>query len=104
MAATGVLAGFIGHQLLAQDEKPSPELLAKAKITLVQAKKIALDQVPNAKIKASELETENGGLRWSFDLTKRGTKNIIEVGVDAITGKVVENKEEKSADEAAEKK
>jgi uncharacterized membrane protein YkoI len=90
------------HRVSAQDEKPSPELLAKAKITHDQAEKIALDLVPKAKVKASELEMEGGGLRWSFDLKKHGTKSIIEVGVDAVTGKVVENKEESAAETAKE--
>ncbi len=45
----------VGHAA-AQDQVPSKALLAKAKISLADAKKIALEAVPNATVKASELE------------------------------------------------
>jgi len=63
--------------------------------------KVSLDQARAAALKAhagtitdQELEKEAGGsgLRYSFDIkTPKGTQ---EVGVDARTGKVLENKEE----------
>lgn len=87
-----------------QDKTPAPALLAKAKITHEQAQKIALDAVPNATIRSSELEEEDGGLRWSFDLTTPGSKKTTEVGVDALTGKIVENKVESEKDEKKEGK
>lgn len=67
------------------------ELAAAAKITLAQARTIALKAVPGA-ITDQELEREPGGsgLRYSFDV-KRGTETV-EVGVDAETGAVLENK------------
>lgn len=86
----------------AQDKAPSKDLLAKAKISHAEAEKIALAAVPNATIKESELEEEDGGLRWSFDLKTPGSKKITEIGVDAVTGKVVENKAENEKDEVKE--
>jgi len=61
-----------------------------AKITLKAAEKIALKAVPG-KIKDEELEKESGGsgLRYSFDILYKG--KIHEVGVDAKSGKVLEN-------------
>lgn len=65
----------------------------EAKITLHQAQKIALRAFPG-KITDEELEKEGGGsgLRYSFDIQKG--KIVHEVGVDAITGKVLENNQE----------
>ena len=61
------------------------------KISMARARAIALKTVPGATISSAELEHEKGGsgLRYSFDVTVRGQKR--EVGVDAMTGKVLEN-------------
>jgi uncharacterized membrane protein YkoI len=70
------------------------EKLAKdAKIDIQTARNIALKAHPGT-ITDEELEKENGGsgLRYSFDI-KDGGKTY-EIGVDAITGKVLENKRE----------
>ena len=69
------------------------ELANQAKISMPEARAIALKAYPG-KITDEELEKEGGGsgLRYSFDI-KRG-KVTQEVGVDAQTGKVVENKTE----------
>ncbi len=75
------------------------ESLAKnAKITMVDARAIALKAHPGT-ITDEELENESGGsgLRYSFDI--KDAKGTQEVGVDAKTGKVLENKrEEKNPD------
>jgi uncharacterized membrane protein YkoI len=65
----------------------------KAKVTLGQARKIALKAYPG-KIMKEELEHEGGGsgLRYSFDM-RRG-KHWREIGVDAMTGRVLENSRE----------
>lgn len=62
----------------------------EAKVGIEQARVIALKAHPG-KITDEELEKENGGsgLRYSFDI-KNG-KVTQEVGVDAMTGKVLEN-------------
>lgn len=70
------------------------EALAKeARITMNQARGIALKAHPG-KITDIELEKEKGGsgLRYSFDI--RNGKATQEVGVDAVTGKVLENDRE----------
>ena len=61
-----------------------------AKITMAQARHIAL-KAQNGKTVTGELEHEAGGsgLRYSFDI--RLGKVTHEVGVDARTGKVLEN-------------
>lgn len=69
------------------------ELAGKAKITIDQARSIALKARPGT-ITDEELEKEKGGsgLRYSFDI--KGGNVVYEVGVDAQTGKILENAKE----------
>ncbi|MDD2540194.1 MAG: PepSY domain-containing protein [Desulfuromonadaceae bacterium] len=66
------------------------KLAGKAKVSMSEARLIALKAHPG-KITDEELEKEHGGsgLRYSFDI-KHG-KVTQEVGVDAQTGKLLEN-------------
>lgn len=85
MLATSVAAFAFTGQEYAKD----------AKINIDQARATALKVHPG-KIADEELEKEAGGsgLRYSFDIkTQKGTQ---EVGVDARTGAVLENKAEGS--------
>jgi len=68
-------------------EHPAP------KISMSEARAAALKAFPGKVIKA-ELEHEHGGsgLRYSFDM--RQGKTWREVGVDAMTGRVLENSPE----------
>jgi uncharacterized membrane protein YkoI len=70
-----------------------PAVVNKAKIKMSQARAIARKTFPGKIVKA-ELEHERGGsgLRYSFDM-RRG-KTWHEVGVDAVTGRVLENSRE----------
>ncbi len=69
------------------------ELAPQAKVSLEKARTIAI-KARAGQITDQELEKEKGGsgLRYSFDI-KNG-KNTFEVGIDAKTGKVLENKAE----------
>ncbi|HEV2228745.1 MAG TPA: PepSY domain-containing protein [Steroidobacteraceae bacterium] len=69
------------------------ELAKDAKIDIQTARDIALKARPG-KITDEELEKEKGGsgLRYSFDI-KVGSRTY-EVGVDAVTGRLLENKRE----------
>ena len=82
LAVAGPAAAYTGQ-----------ELAGKAKITIKQARAIALKAHPG-QITDEELERERGGsgLRYSFDV-KNGAVTR-EVGVDAGTGRVLENKTE----------
>jgi uncharacterized membrane protein YkoI len=64
-----------------------------AKVSLAQARATAVASRPG-QITDQELEKESGGtgLRYSFDIKSKG--KTFEVGVDARTGKVLENKAE----------
>lgn len=83
LAATGASAAVPKHFAGA-------ELLPMAKITLAQARVTAVRAHPGV-ITDQELEKERGGtgLRYSFDIKNNG--KTFEVGVDARTGKVLEN-------------
>ncbi len=92
------LAMALGAAAAAQAATPSAtytghELAGQAKIGLEAAQAVALKARPGA-VTDKELEKEKGGsgLRWSFDI-KNGAKKF-EVGVDAKTGKILENKAE----------
>jgi len=78
------------------------ELMKEAKVSKSEAEKTALGKVPNGAIKSEELEREHGKLIWSFDIATRGAKNITEVQVDAMTGKIVSIKVETPKDQAKE--
>ena len=72
------------------------EALAKhAKVSIAEARVIALN-AHAGKITDEELEKEAGGsgMRYSFDIVEAGKKGTQEVGVDAQTGAVLENKPE----------
>lgn len=83
-----MLLGAVGAQAY------TGEALAKhAKVTMAEARAIAL-KAHAGKITDEELEKEAGGsgLRYSFDI--RVGKVTQEVGVDAQTGALLENKAE----------
>src|SRR5438270_10067757 len=83
LGATGTLAANASHFA-------GSNLLPLAKITLAQARSTALAARPG-QITDEELENERGGtgLRYSFDVKSHG--KTFEVGIDARTGKVLEN-------------
>ena len=77
----------------AADPYAGYKLASQAAVPIERAQELALAARPG-KIAARELEKEAGGsgLRWSFDIKSRG--KAFEVGVDAKSGKVLENKAE----------
>jgi uncharacterized membrane protein YkoI len=66
-------------------------LARHAKISLHQAETAVKRTLPGGRITDRELEREKGGsgLRYSFDVEVKGKTR--EVGIDAMTGKVLEN-------------
>ncbi|HEX3946010.1 MAG TPA: PepSY domain-containing protein [Rhizomicrobium sp.] len=87
-AATTLVAGLIcSGRVLAE---ASDAYSGPVKISMAQATKIALKAQPGI-VTDKELERESGGtgVRYSFDI--RAGKVTHEIGVDANTGKVLEN-------------
>ena len=66
-----------------------------AKLTMAAARAIALRAAPGRLI-SGEYEKEGGGWRYSFDIQQKG--HVQEIGVDANTGRIVENKSEGKVD------
>jgi uncharacterized membrane protein YkoI len=80
------------------DHGKKDEKAPQAEISLQKAAKIALKSF---RIKSGELEKENGKRVWSFDIALSKSKDIVEVQVDAKTGKVVSVEIETAKKEAA---
>lgn len=59
--------------------------------------------VSSASVKSGELEAEGGCLIYSFDIQVPGKQSVIEVAVDAGTGKLLAKKYEGPKAQAAEK-
>jgi uncharacterized membrane protein YkoI len=89
IAATTAAASFSTARAFTGEE-----LAAEAKISLAEARAIAL-KVFAGSIASEELEKEKGGsgLRYSFDI--RSGSAVHEVGVDARTGRILENSVER---------
>ncbi len=103
IALAVLLTGAVMTSSAAEEKKTQKELKAEAKVTKKEAKAIALAKVPGGKVKEAELEEEKGKLIWSFDITTEGSKDIMEVAVDAKTGEVVSVEKETPEDQAKEK-
>lgn len=70
----------------------SPEFTSPAKVRLDAAMKTALDKFPGTIVK-TEYEIENGGkVAYEFDIRRRDGK-LLEVEVDAVTGKLSDPEE-----------
>jgi hypothetical protein len=81
------------------------DLVTLAKVSRADAESTALQavHVNSASIASGELEAEGGCLIYSFDIQIPGKKSIVEVAVDAGTGKVLAKKHESPKAQAAEK-
>jgi len=101
LALAGTLAAASANASNSPTRYAGHELAGKAKITLTQARAAALKARPG-KIVEQELEKESGGsgLGYSFDVRSHG--KTFEVGVDAQSGRVLENGSESPAKEAKE--
>ena len=103
LALTATVAGAQrpGHQKKAETQA---ELQKEAKMTMADARAMALRTVPNATIQAGEIEREGGKLIYSFDMKVPSRSGIDEVNIDAMTGKLVGRQHEAPKDERAEAK
>jgi hypothetical protein len=77
-------------------------LQADAKIPEADARATALAKVPAGTVSSAELEKEHGKLVWSFDIAQANSKNVTEIQVDAVSGKIVSTRTETPRQEARE--
>ena len=97
-----LVLGFSCVTTQAADDQKSLE--AQAKIDKQHAQRIELTKAPGGAVQSGELEREHGHLVWSFDISNPKSRDITEVQVDAITGKIVHVARENPARQAAEAK
>jgi uncharacterized membrane protein YkoI len=71
------------------------ELAGTAKVTIEEARRIALKERPGH-ITAEELEKESGGSGLRYSFVVKSDKVLYEIGVDAQTGKILEDVKEGS--------
>ena len=88
----------------AETRDTQSKLMAEAKVGRPEATKAALTRIPDGTVKSVELEKEHGALIWSFDITRPGTRDVSEVHVDAMSGKVLSVETETPAQERSEGK
>ncbi len=105
-AAVGLLTGCMTEKCEKCEhhdkQAKMARLQAEAKVSKADAEQTALAKVPNGTVKEGELEKEHGKLIWSFDITTPGSKDIMEVEVDALTGAVLAVDKESPEDQAKE--
>lgn len=90
---TGLAASLVFIPAIYAANYPGHQYSKEAQVSLMQARETALKTFPG-RIVSEELEHEKGGsgLRYSFDI--RHGKLVHEVGIDAKTGKVLENSDD----------
>lgn len=90
------LAASFGVSAQSSQSKSTDQAQASAKITVQQARETALKAAKGGKVVDQEFEKENGAWRYSFDI--RQGNRIHEIGVDAESGKIVEDSWEGTQD------
>ena len=90
IAALALAAALASGAIAQSAPYKGHELAARAAVSIAAARAVALKARPGV-VTDQELEKEPGGsgLRYSFDIRSGG--KTYEVGVDARTGKVLEN-------------
>ena len=104
LAAAALAAAGIAGTAFANGQDDKSEQMEKAeaahapahKISRAQAQAIALRAVPGGRVVEYDFEKEGGIWRHSFDI--RQGKVIREIGIDANSGKIVENAIESADD------
>ena len=79
-------------------------LKTEAKVTEAEARATALAKLPGSTVQSAELENEHGKLVWSFDIKAFKSTKVVEVLVDAKTGRIISKKTESPAEQAREAK
>ena len=97
-------ASVAGAQGTVKKNETQAELQKEAKMTMADARAMAMREVPNAKVQAGEIEREGGKLIYSFDMKVAHKSGIDEVNIDAMTGKLVSKQHESPKAEKAEAK
>ncbi len=85
---------FITSTLATASAFPGQRFTKDAKVTLAQARTIALHAVPGGKVMKYELEREAGGNGLQYDFEIKAGAQLRDIGVDAKSGKIIERETE----------
>ncbi|MGI8890061.1 MAG: glycosyltransferase [Chthoniobacterales bacterium] len=99
-AAVGLALLFIG--LLVSRPRRAPEGPEARKISLSRAERIALQRFPRGHLGGEELWMDNGRLIFAIDVRSSRPRRIEEVKIDAMDGRVLEERSESEEEEAIE--
>ncbi|MBS0589476.1 MAG: PepSY domain-containing protein [Proteobacteria bacterium] len=89
-----IFALAVSAAVWADDNASQADLARQASVSKEAAQRTALAAVPNGMLASSELEREHGKLVWSFDIKQPGSKDIVEIQVDAVSGGIVSKETE----------
>ena len=106
LAALALTATVAGAQQPTHHKKveTQAELQKEAKMTMADARTMALKTVPGATIQDGEIEREGGKLIYSFDMKVPSKTGIDEVNIDAMTSQLVSHQHETPKAKRAEAK
>ena len=105
LLSTGAVAAGLPCSIHPNKGTDDASLRALAKVSQEDAENTALKAVHGSatNVASGELEAEGGCLIYSFDINVPGNTYILEVAVDAGTGKILSQKREGPRAQAAEK-
>ena len=89
VTAGSLFAAAPQEQAPAQDTAAPAAMAKKAKITMEEARVIALAKVPTGTVRAEELNREQDKLAYSFEILVPGKKGIEVVRVNPADGEIV---------------
>jgi len=101
VTAFSAAALFVPTASAVKKESKEAALLREAKITMAEARKTALAQVPG-NVEMAKPEREKGKVLFEFEIHRADTNAEVEIHIDAVTGDVFDTKE-KSKGSAKEK-
>ena len=92
IALTAMFVSVTMTVVSARKDSKEAKMVREAKITMAQARKVALGRV-NGTVEMAKLEREKGRLLFEFEI-HNSTNAEVEIHVDAITGEIFAVKEE----------
>ena len=102
-ALEGNEEGEEGNEVQVEGTSATTAAASMAQISDDSARVLALIQVPGGKITDGGIETEDGKLLYSFDISVPGKEGVEEVHIDAMTGALLAHEHESDESEETEK-
>lgn len=97
IAGATAFALTLGAGAAAAASYPGQQYASHAHVAIEQARATVIRLVPHSTIVAQELERETGGSGWRYSFDVKTAAETREVGIDAQSGKVLENSVESAS-------